>query len=253
MTEAEWHAAEEPHEMLTFLDNRIFETEGEVESEDAAEWWAGRKLRLWAVACCRRIERLLTDKRSRAGLDALERYVDGKRGEKAFRTAIDKAARVTWEYSANAPGCECNAATAACSAMQDIQDEFTDAREAAGWVVDAVAAEVPDEQARAEDYAAIRAAEERAQAELVREVFGNPFRPVALAPAWLTSDVRALARAIYAERAWDRMPILADALQEAGCENEDVLAHCRSATAPHVRGCWVVDLLLGKGGPVTVA
>ncbi|WP_439626966.1 hypothetical protein [Gemmata sp.] len=64
-------------------------------------------------------------------------------------------------------------------------------------------------------------------------------------PAWLTSDVLALARGIYAERAFDRMPILADALQDAGCDNEDVLTHCRDASAPHVRGCWVVDLVLG--------
>ena len=69
---------------------------------------------------------------------------------------------------------------------------------------------------------------------------------VALDPAWLTSDVAALAGGIYEERAFDRMPILADALQDAGCASDDVLAHCRG-DGPHVRGCWVVDLLLGKG------
>jgi hypothetical protein len=67
-----------------------------------------------------------------------------------------------------------------------------------------------------------------------------------LDPAWLTSDVVALARGIYEERAFDRMPILADALQDAGCDNDDVLTHCRDASATHVRGCWVVDLVLGK-------
>jgi hypothetical protein len=84
------------------------------------------------------------------------------------------------------------------------------------------------------------------QPALLRDIFGNPFRPVALDPAWVTSDVLALARGIYEERAFDRMPILADALQDAGCTNEDVLNHCRDANATHVRGCWVVDLLLGK-------
>jgi hypothetical protein len=64
-------------------------------------------------------------------------------------------------------------------------------------------------------------------------------------PQWLTSTVAALAQGIYADRAFDRLPILADALQDAGCGNEDVLAHCRGA-GPHARGCWVVDLLLGK-------
>ena len=64
-------------------------------------------------------------------------------------------------------------------------------------------------------------------------------------PAWLTSDVVALARGIYDERTFDRMPILADALQDAGCDSADILNHCRGA-GPHVRGCWVVDLVLGK-------
>ena len=82
-------------------------------------------------------------------------------------------------------------------------------------------------------------------AELLRDIFGNPVRPVALDPAWLSSDVVALARGIYDERAFDRMPILADALQDAGCTNDDILSHCRG-DGPHVRGCWVVDLVLGK-------
>lgn len=84
------------------------------------------------------------------------------------------------------------------------------------------------------------------QAAMFRELFGNPFRPVKLNRSWLTSDVLALARGIYDEKAFDRMPILADALQDAGCANEAVLNHCRDASATHVRGCWVVDLLLGK-------
>jgi hypothetical protein len=80
---------------------------------------------------------------------------------------------------------------------------------------------------------------------LLRDFFGNPFRPVTAHPSWLTSTVVSLAEGIYAERAFDRLPILADALQDAGCENADILTHCRS-DGPHVRGCWVVDLLLGK-------
>jgi hypothetical protein len=81
--------------------------------------------------------------------------------------------------------------------------------------------------------------------ELVREVFGNPFRPVIVAPAWRTTTVLTLAVIIDRERAFDRLPILADALQDAGCDNEDILNHCR-APGVHVRGCWVVDVVLGK-------
>jgi hypothetical protein len=84
------------------------------------------------------------------------------------------------------------------------------------------------------------------QRAYIRDIFGNPFRPVSLDPAWLTSDVVALARGIYDDRAFDRMPILADALQDTGCANDDILNHCRDTSLAHVRGCWVVDLLLGK-------
>ena len=82
-------------------------------------------------------------------------------------------------------------------------------------------------------------------ANRLRCIVGNPFCPETLDPAWLTSTVVALARGIYDDRAFDRLPILADALQDAGCDNDDILNHCRDA-GPHVRGCWVVDLVLGK-------
>jgi hypothetical protein len=81
--------------------------------------------------------------------------------------------------------------------------------------------------------------------DLIHDLFANPFRPIALDPRWRTSDAVGLARAIYDDRAFDRLPILADALIDAGCDDEQVLAHCRS-DGPHVRGCWVVDLVLGK-------
>jgi hypothetical protein len=80
---------------------------------------------------------------------------------------------------------------------------------------------------------------------IFRDIFGNPFRPVTINPAWRTSNVTALAQSIYADRAFNRMPILADALEDAGCDNADILNHCRQP-GEHVRGCWVVDLLLGK-------
>ena len=80
---------------------------------------------------------------------------------------------------------------------------------------------------------------------LLRCIVGDPFRPVTFAPEWRTSTAVALAQAIYTERAFDRLPVLADALEEAGCDHPDVLAHCRG-DGPHARGCWVVDGVLGK-------
>ena len=80
---------------------------------------------------------------------------------------------------------------------------------------------------------------------LFRDIFGNPFRPVAFDPEWRTETVVGIARDIYEDRAFERVPILADAIEEAGCDNADILSHCREPGV-HVRGCWVVDLLLGK-------
>ncbi|MBN9522996.1 hypothetical protein J0H58_31535 [bacterium] len=87
--------------------------------------------------------------------------------------------------------------------------------------------------------------EQAAQAALLRDILGNPFRPVAFDPTWRTEAVVALARGVYDDRAFDRLPVLADALEDAGCADADVLTHCRG-DGPHVRGCWVVDLILGK-------
>jgi hypothetical protein len=92
---------------------------------------------------------------------------------------------------------------------------------------------------------AVVAQEKAAECCLLRDIYGNPFRRCSLDPAWLTPTVRDLARGIYDERAFDRLAILADALEEADCTNDDILGHLRGP-GPHVRGCWVVDLLLGK-------
>jgi hypothetical protein len=80
---------------------------------------------------------------------------------------------------------------------------------------------------------------------LLREVFGNPFRPVRFKKAWRTDTAVSLARQMYDARDFSAMPILADALQDAGCDNADVLDHCRHPKQLHVRGCWVVDGVLG--------
>ncbi len=82
--------------------------------------------------------------------------------------------------------------------------------------------------------------------ELLRDLFGNPFRPAKFSPDWRTTTAVAIARQMYESRDFSAMPILADALQDAGCENDDILDHCRHENGVHVRGCWVVDHILGK-------
>jgi hypothetical protein len=87
--------------------------------------------------------------------------------------------------------------------------------------------------------------EQQAQAELLRCIVGNPFRPIRPDPAWQTPNAMTLAQAIYEDRAFDRLPLLANALEEAGCDDPDILNHLRGP-GPHVRGCWSLDLILGK-------
>jgi hypothetical protein len=104
----------------------------------------------------------------------------------------------------------------------------------------------------------IHPAEEAEHCRLIRDIFGNPFRPLPprkgkrawqdIQRRWLTwqgGEVPKLAQAIYEERAFDRLPVLGDALEEAGCTDRPILDHCRGP-GQHVRGCWVVDLMLGK-------
>jgi len=91
-----------------------------------------------------------------------------------------------------------------------------------------------------------RARNRSVQVQVLRDIFGNPFRPVTFDPNWRTSSAIALAQQMYDSRDFGAMPILADALQDAGRDNDDVLTHCRDEKVVHVRGCWVVDLVLGK-------
>ena len=114
-----------------------------------------------------------------------------------------------------------------------------------GSMLAAVGLPPSDEAFPAPAWKRLVTAETRRQAVLLRDIVGDPFRPVVVDPTWLTSTVVAIAEGVYANRAFDRLPILADSLEEAGCEHADVLVHCRSA-GPHVRGCWVVDSVLGK-------
>jgi hypothetical protein len=86
------------------------------------------------------------------------------------------------------------------------------------------------------------------QVDLLRDLVGNPFRRARLDISWLAWNdgaIHKIAQNIYDDRAFDRLPLLGDALEDAGCDDADILSHCRTP-GEHVRGCWVVDLLLGK-------
>ena len=216
MTEAQWMSATYPMAMVRHL--------GIAASE--------RKRNLLAAACFRRIWHLLPGPKSRQAVEVLERYADGRVSAEQLAVARQECwedARLVDNPQGNKHPSEL--AIAAVS-METLLDMLMTAAEATAWVK----AGTPE---------AISAPEQWEQCGLVREIFGNPFRPVAVEPAWLTSTVVALARIIYQDRAFERMPELGDALEVAGCLDPDLLAHCRGPT-PHVRGCWLVDRLLGK-------
>jgi len=216
-----------------------------------------RKQELLCVVYCRRIWRLITDERSRTGVEEVEALADNthrRLGALNLRLPGDAA----FEAS-RGNGTNWHAATAVeCLVDESYHDNepyeidmIADHVLAAIWADMVGDPNLPDREFRAvcdpgagKRTPAILAREMAVQGHLLRDVFGNPFRPVSADPSWLTSTVVDLAQGIYQERAFDRMPILADALMDAGCNNEEVLHHCRSED-PHVRGCWLIDSLLG--------
>jgi hypothetical protein len=223
MSEADWLACTDPTPMIRLV----------VEHPD------DRKCRLLACAACRLIWDLLPDPRSRHAVEVAERFADGQ-------ASFKDLARARNEAVAAAGGAERQAAWAAYWATNT---------KAAGplWNAFAAAAGATARKAMggtARDLAASwdrhHAAGQASQAELLREVIGNPFRLRKPDPALLSWDngiIPALARGIYEDEAWDRLPILGDALEEAGCADEALLAHCRGP-GRHVRGCWAADLFL---------
>jgi hypothetical protein len=216
MTEEEWFAFCDWRRMLAILGDRPTD----------------RKLRLFAVAVCRRIAPGLLLAPSWRALVVAEQLADGAISaeelasvrERVSTLCLDEAGRYSWEppyYAAEAP-LSCLHQAARYAVRRAIQ---------AAWLT--------SQPSRNVVWAGITTA-------LLRDIFGNPFRPVAFSPSWRTDTAIALARTMYESREFGAMPILADALQDAGCDNTDILSHCRDAKQAHVRGCWVVDLVLGK-------
>jgi hypothetical protein len=216
MTEEEWLTCAAPQAMLEHLRDKA----------------TARKLRLFACGQCRQLWSHLSSLRSRRAVEVSESFADGRASQADLKKAWIKAAafaegfRKRFRLPAEATGWNSLPETHAVHFVVF----------ASGEPCSHVAIYSDDSTAFVGDH----------WQRVFLDIFGNPFRPVSLDAEWLTSTVVALATGIYAERAFDRMPILADALQDAGCTNEDVLNHCRDTSLTHVRGCWVVDLVLGK-------
>ncbi len=202
MTATDWQNAAEPHAMLEFLQSIGMSSD--------------RKLRLFAVACSRRLWNSI-DELGRNAVGVAERFADGRAGPNELRVARlacqGAGGQAAWYAAATKPAIAArNAARSAQAGAATLRTE---------------------------------AEELLAQANFVGDIFGNPFLPLSVDQAWLTPDVVQLAHAIYADRTFDRMPALGDELEKADCTHFAILGHCRGP-GPHVRGCWVVDILLSR-------
>jgi hypothetical protein len=236
MTEAEWLAGEDPAPLL--------------------EWARGgggpgdRKLLLFLCACGRRLGPLLTDERSLEAIRVVERFADSAATKGEVMQALQGAEAAMEDFKdADDVDPHLGAAIAAhdiaWSAASGVDIGFVAGLANAAAEAAATASTDAMPEVTREAWESARLAEKAGQAALLREVLGNPFRPAAVDPAWRTPSVLALARAIDQGPAFERMPQLADALAEAGCGDPAVLSHGRSP-AGHVRGCWLVDALLGR-------
>jgi hypothetical protein len=235
MTEREWLACDNVEVMLSSLDGNATE----------------RKVRLFAVACCRGIWSLLSDDWCKRAVEIAERFADGQATEAerevAYATgaelvglgdppdeplaaALGTLAKADPQYDGKTPLFAGAFATASAAAYAVANARGDPGDQHAGWHFDCAQAE-------------------RGQLALLRDIFGPlPFRHINIAPdclTWQSRSVPKLAQAIYDEWAFNRMPELADTLQAAGCRDADILAHCRGPQL-HVRGCWVVDFILNK-------
>jgi hypothetical protein len=225
MTEAEWTSCENPKRMLVFL----------TDQRRASE----RRMRLYSCACCRRVPLALDDERAHRAVEVAERYADGLADEEEREQALETVAGV--------PPLRGGAARWAVVGV---------ARTGAMMIVDALGQTAACPPGQEYDPARWQA-ESREQCDLLRDIFGNPIGLLPPVPsAWLSWNngiIRRLAEAAYDERQLPagtldvaRLAVLADALEEAGCSEADLLDHLRGP-GPHIRGCFVLDLLLQKG------
>lgn len=211
MTVEDWDTCRYPGSMLPHLRTR-----------------SARKLRLFLCASFRHIWYLLTHPDATAAVESAELWADGVATSKQLTAIRDRLAQM--EASRTSPDFRGISYYAARGAKQVVLLRKE-------WVVNTAWC--------ATMAAPSQLAEQLYQCSIIRDIFGNPFRPVSFDGSSLTSTVVTLGQGIYTDRAFDRLPILADALEDAGCNSSEILQHMR-AGGEHVRGCWALDLVLGK-------
>ena len=270
MTAADWDACRDPVAMLALLRGRP--TGPEPVNGATSDWrldpvvgGPDRRFRLFACGCCRRVWGRLPDDRNRHLVAAVEGFVDGRAAAAELHAAAVASSAAEWlaDGSGRRPEPEYWAVKALGRGFYKMTPGAS-ALLVAAQVAFAADPGYAADAARAfhgayysgmgyflapfrwpEPVPPAARAELDAQADLVRCVFGNPLARPGFDPGWRTSAAVGLAAAMYEAREFAIAPVLADALQDAGCEDERVLGHLRRP-GPHARGCWVVDLVLGK-------
>ena len=227
MTEAQWLVSTNA---LALLAESALETEKQK-----------RRLRLFSIACCRQLARWVVNERLWKCLEASERYADGRLKDSGLDHWTAEANKLWIAAKQSQKGVRNAAAvlrTHHAIAYTCLTDKYDMHGKAAGIILGAE-----------EDFGKTFVnAMHPLFSHLLRDIFGNPFRPASINPSWLTWNdgaIGKIAEGIYDKRAFDRVPILADALEEAGCTDASILPHCRQP-GEHARGCWVIDMLLGK-------
>ena len=244
MTEAEWLSCRTVEPMLQWC------------------WSLGqpvsdRKARFCMLAWCRRAEHTFYQSEAAFALNAIEQWTDGLITKEEYLNSWKRAGLRAPFYITLIGGLWAPHGCVICATTQEVPislESVLGASAGAAWELGRRSAELSRDESLSDaegddlyDVIVLRVGTEEIaiQANLLRDILGNPFRPVIFDPAWRTATVSSFAERIYADRAFADLPILADALEDAGCTSADVLEHCRRP-GEHARGCWVVDLVLGK-------
>jgi hypothetical protein len=224
MREKAWLACKDPEPMIAFLGARV----------------SDRQLRLFALACVRRAWQFVTDKRIPALVAILEDVAEGKVKSREREKARNRSYTIATSDLDDMQQCIGYDLWTAFEKDQDRENN-----DLGECVAAAFGYFKQGDTTHNRKFVAGKKAERAQQPAVLREIVGNPFRMVKFDPKWRTDTARALARQMYDSQQFAAAPILADALQDAGCECEPLLNHLRDSAATHVRGCWAVDLVLG--------
>jgi hypothetical protein len=196
-----------------------------------------RKLRLFDIACCRQLEQWIDEPKLFDAIVRAEQFADGE---------LSHATITKWRRKVDALGQQRRADDEQASAAQLAVYSYVSTTCRVSKYVEST-----DNWRMLIDYGEVFSPDFASHGTqlvhaLMLDIFGNPFRTIPFLPEWRTDTAVSLAQQMYESREFSAMPILADALQDAGCDRNDILNHCRDANQVHVRGCWVVDLVLGK-------